>query len=191
MSVVVLDPAVLDERGKAARVARWDFTAAETASLFRRTDSSRAIHLAMAWPADPPKHNKLHLFVRYVTADGRKLEADRPIEVALPGERQAGWTPAPPSARAADGGEFRPPARQAPIGPDAESWRPNETPSAACRRTSARDGHPHRSAQARAARPGRPSGDRMSRQSPDSCLSIPDDIRLSIRRRFTQPVATS
>ena len=99
MSVVVLDPAVLDNAGKAARVGRWDFTAAETAGLFRSTDSSRAVHLAMAWPAEPPRHNKLHLFVRYQTADGRRLEADAPIEVALPGQRQAGWTPAAGSPR--------------------------------------------------------------------------------------------
>ena len=131
MSVVVLDPAIVDSRGKAARVGRWDFTAAETAALFRRTDSSRAVHLAMAWPADPPKHHKLHLFVRYVTADGRHLEANGPIEVALAGERQAGWRSAPPSARAADGGEYNGRRRDgAELTPTADSWRPNETPSA-------------------------------------------------------------
>ena len=77
MSVVVLDPAF---EGEAARVARWDFTAAETAAMFRRTGTESAIHLTMAWPGDPPAHGKLHLFVRYVTADGRKLggrSADR------------------------------------------------------------------------------------------------------------------
>ena len=91
MSVVVLDPALRDEEGKAACVARWDFTAAETAAMFRRSGANRAIHLTMTWPGDPPKHGKLHLFVRYVTADGRKLEADQPIEVALPGEKSARW----------------------------------------------------------------------------------------------------
>jgi hypothetical protein len=120
ISVVALDPAIVDSHGKVARVGRWDFTAAETAALFRRTDSSRAVHLAMAWPADPPKHGKLHLFVRYTTADGRRMEADSPIEVALAGQRQAGWAPAPPSDRG-----DRSPDRAS----SAESWRPNETPS--------------------------------------------------------------
>ena len=110
-------------------MGRWDFTAAETAALFRRTDSSRAVHLAMAWPADPPKHGKLHLFVRYVTADGRHLEADGPIEVALAGESQAGWKPAPPSARGADGREFNDGRNGGDESPVAASWRPNETPS--------------------------------------------------------------
>ena len=79
VSVVVIDSAL---EGNAARVARWDFTAAETAAMFRRSGASLAIHLTMAWPGDPPVHHKLHLFVRYVTADGRKLQADQPIEVA-------------------------------------------------------------------------------------------------------------
>jgi hypothetical protein len=85
----VYDPALPEEDGHAALVARWDFTAAETAALFRRAGLERAIHLAGGWPAEEPKHNQLHLFVRYVTADGRKLQADRPIEVALRGDRTA------------------------------------------------------------------------------------------------------
>ena len=49
MNVAVFDPAF---EGDAARLARWDFTAAETAALFRRTDAGAAIHLAMAWPEE-------------------------------------------------------------------------------------------------------------------------------------------
>jgi hypothetical protein len=88
MSVVVIDPAL---EGNASRVARWDFPAAETAALFRRAGSTAAIHLTTAWPADPPMHDKLQLFVRYVTADGRKLQADMPIEVALAGDKTTRW----------------------------------------------------------------------------------------------------
>lgn len=112
VSIAVLDPAVLDTEGKAIRVARWDFSAAETAAMFRSAGSSRAIHLTTTWPAEPPTHSKLHLFVRYVTADGRKLEVNQPIEVALPGDRTARWTPsdsAPRSDRRA--GQQTPPAR--------------------------------------------------------------------------------
>jgi hypothetical protein len=88
ISVVVLDRAL---EGDAARVARWDFTAAETAAMFRRTGAAAAIHLTTAWPGDPPVHRQLHLFVRYVTADGRKLQTDMPIEVALSGDRTTQW----------------------------------------------------------------------------------------------------
>ena len=121
MSVVVLDPALRDEQGKAARVARWDFTAAETAAMFRRTGPTGAIHLMMTWPEEPPKHGKLHLFVRYVTADGRKLEANQPIEVALAGEERGRRIVSEPPGRT-EGSED---GRRAP-----ESWRPNELPTA-------------------------------------------------------------
>ncbi len=112
-------------RGEAARVARWDFTPAETASLFCRTVDGNAIHLAMGWPNRPPQHNKLQLFVRYITADGRKLETTGPIEIALPGERTARWTPAERPTP-----DERPMRAEPPVErePTANSWRPNETP---------------------------------------------------------------
>jgi hypothetical protein len=90
MCVVVLDPAA---QGEAVRVARWDFSAAETTAMFRRSGSTAAIHLTMTWPHGPPKHNNLRLFVRYMTADGRKLQAEQAIEVALPGDRTAQRSP--------------------------------------------------------------------------------------------------
>jgi hypothetical protein len=96
MNVVVIDPAL---EGDAARVARWDFSADQIALMFRRTGAGQAIHVEAPWPGDPPVHNKLHLFVRYTTADGRKLESNQPIEIALPGEKPSRWTPAEASAR--------------------------------------------------------------------------------------------
>jgi len=84
ISVVVVDPAV---KGDTARVARWDFTTADTASMFRRTAAGPAIHIEAAWSEGLPTHDKLHVFVRYMTADGRKLEADQPIEIALADEK--------------------------------------------------------------------------------------------------------
>ena len=94
MSIVAIDPAKRDEEGMATTVARWDFTAAETAAMFRRNGAGRAIYLTMTWPGEPPTHGKLRVFVRYVTADGRKLEANQAIEVALAGAATARWDPA-------------------------------------------------------------------------------------------------
>jgi hypothetical protein len=105
VNVVVVDPALKDPKGQASRVARWDFTAAEAAAMFRRSGSSQAMHLMTAWPGDPPVHNKLHLFVRYVTADGRKLETDQPIEVALPGDPANRWTAGAVRTERSSGGE--------------------------------------------------------------------------------------
>jgi hypothetical protein len=115
VSVVVMDPA-LD--GDASRVARWDFTAAETSELFRRTGSSEALYLATNWPDGPPQHHKLHLFVRYVTADGRRLEAEQPIEVALAGDKSTRWATSGPRAEPSEE-----PERDV-VAPDASSGPP-------------------------------------------------------------------
>ena len=45
--VTAFDPSL---RGEAARIGRWDFSPAETASFFCRTVNGGAIHLAMGWP---------------------------------------------------------------------------------------------------------------------------------------------
>ncbi len=84
VSVVLLDPSQV---GQAARVARWDFTAADAARSFED-----GIHLEMPWPERPPSSERLHLFVRYTTSDGRRLEADTPIELDLTGRKARSWT---------------------------------------------------------------------------------------------------
>ncbi|OHB68668.1 MAG: hypothetical protein A2V70_07100 [Planctomycetes bacterium RBG_13_63_9] len=94
VSVAVIDPAV---DGAAARVARWDFTAEDIAQMSRAQD--RGIRLRMPWPADPPAHSDLRLFVRYTTSDGRNLQADEAIRVELVSGRMAGWVRSEQSAR--------------------------------------------------------------------------------------------
>lgn len=91
ISVVLIDPAL---SGEPARVARWDFAADEVAAMHDKTPLGEGIYLEMPWPAAAPRHRRLHLHVRYTTADGRKLEADQEIRVEPPGE-SPGWTVAP------------------------------------------------------------------------------------------------
>jgi len=102
MSVVVLDPAL---SGDAARVARWDLTAEEVARLYRKTPLSEGVHLEMVWPESLPIHGELHLFVRYTTDDGRRLEIDRPIEIKVPVLQAQLPLLAPPSEPAAESTE--------------------------------------------------------------------------------------
>jgi hypothetical protein len=90
VSVAVFDPAEDGPvEGEAARIACWDFPVEATAELFRTDGRRKALFLEAPWPEGVvPKHDKLHLFVRYTTADGRNLQAEQPIEVALPGRRK-------------------------------------------------------------------------------------------------------
>lgn len=94
VSVVALDPA-LD--GEAARVARWDFTADETAARFHPTGLGRGLRLQMPWPADPPVHGRLYLFVRYTTGDGRRLQVEGPIRITPPARPAGDWVPVQPA----------------------------------------------------------------------------------------------
>ncbi|NLY03114.1 MAG: hypothetical protein GXY83_44260 [Rhodopirellula sp.] len=87
VSVVVLDPAF---SGDAARVARWDFTSDEVA----RATVDNGIGLEMAWPQGPPSHGNLQLYVRYQTADGRKLEDSCTIQVSVGSQQADNWVPA-------------------------------------------------------------------------------------------------
>ncbi len=90
VSIVVLDPA---QAGDAARVARWNFDLAATQHKLAARTAARGIQLQMPWPATAPAADKLHLFVRYETADGRRLQTDREIFLAQPGQLSQRWTP--------------------------------------------------------------------------------------------------
>ncbi|MEX2176790.1 MAG: hypothetical protein WD872_20655 [Pirellulaceae bacterium] len=90
MSVVVLDPS---KSGEAARIARWNFDASATRQKLDGGSAAKGIRLQMPWPATPPQSDRLHLFVRYVTADGRQLQTDREIFLSPAGEASHRWTP--------------------------------------------------------------------------------------------------
>ena len=85
ISVALLDPAMTGEQ---ARLARWDFAAVETERMVR-AGSQPGIHLRLPWTSTPA-HDRLKVFVRYTTRDGRKLQAERLIAVALNGPPPAG-----------------------------------------------------------------------------------------------------
>lgn len=104
VSVVALDPEL---EGEAARVARWDFTADEIAAGLRQ--GGRAIRLQMPWPAEPPQHDLLYVFVRYTARDGRQLQTDGAIEINRSGQPTAGWQRAPRATTARQACQSPPP----------------------------------------------------------------------------------
>ncbi|MHB8901216.1 MAG: hypothetical protein ACYC6Y_20905 [Thermoguttaceae bacterium] len=96
VSVVLIDPA---EPAQTARYAQWNFSAQQVAELFRDGDVP-GLHLELPWPGDPPRHGRMHLFVRYATSDGRNLEADSLVDLQLSGRGRwvASSTPRIPSS---------------------------------------------------------------------------------------------
>jgi hypothetical protein len=99
--LVVLDPQL---QGPGARFARWDFEASETQQFLRTETLDRGLLFRLPWPNPPPAHGRLHLFVRYITGEGRPLEAERVIQVRVAAPVQDRWTPRPdrPSQPQAD-----------------------------------------------------------------------------------------
>lgn len=82
ITIVVVDPALDGDEG---RIARWQFDAEEVEKQVRRNREGGAICYELPWPT-PPQHSDLRLFVRFATFDGRRLEADLPIDVQLPSD---------------------------------------------------------------------------------------------------------
>jgi hypothetical protein len=79
VSIVVVDPTL---EGPAARIARWNFDADEIAQYVRRNHDGGSLRFELPWPS-PPEHSDLRLFVRFTTFDGRRLEANLPIDVQV------------------------------------------------------------------------------------------------------------
>jgi len=91
VSVVVLDPS---KNGDDTRLARWDFSETQIVEKLQQGET-RGIHLKLPWPAKPPVNARLEVFVRYETPDGKKLQAEKEIFIALSGQFSQRWTPRP------------------------------------------------------------------------------------------------
>jgi hypothetical protein len=90
ISVVLIDPT---QDQASARVARWDLEARDIEQAIQASNTDPGIRLRLPWPNEAPPTNRLQLFVRYETVDGRKLEASREIFITLPGQFSQRWTP--------------------------------------------------------------------------------------------------
>jgi hypothetical protein len=91
VAVALMDPA---EQGEASRVARWDFSAHEVQGHFHTTGFGRGLQFELPWPAAPPKNSALKLYVRFISDDGQKLNAELPIDVQPPQDLHTrSWSP--------------------------------------------------------------------------------------------------
>lgn len=93
VSITVIDPTI---PGEAATIGRWDFTEAELTRSFRNSSDLTGHPLEMLWPGGSPRHGDLQVLVEYNTEDGRTLQAEGWITVALPGQQSTRWVPVAP-----------------------------------------------------------------------------------------------
>jgi len=78
ISIVVMDPKL---PGEEARVARWNFSAAEAAEHFRKAGGG--LRFDLRWPERLPQDENLKLFVRFTRPDGQRLDAERAVHIKL------------------------------------------------------------------------------------------------------------
>jgi len=86
LSVVVTDPNASEPMRE---LARWEFDASETVPWMKKSLLGRGVHLQLPWPNQPPSSERLKLFVRYRTATGEELIAQREVRVDLVATRNS------------------------------------------------------------------------------------------------------
>ena len=95
VSIVLLDPQM---QGEGARMGRWDFSVGDVEQAIH-AEPADGIILRALWQHIIPTHRDLQVFVRYTTQDGRRIELNRKIAIAMPGEPSARWTRVPAERR--------------------------------------------------------------------------------------------
>lgn len=80
LTVVVVDAV---ER---KHLSRWEFDETTTATRFQEQGAQAGIHVEIRFP-EPLSNADLHLFVRLETAEGERLETDRPFKAQMPSDR--------------------------------------------------------------------------------------------------------
>jgi hypothetical protein len=81
ISIDVVDPS---RSGIGGRVASWEFDAAETTPLLKKTLLGRGIHLELPWPDRAPKASRLKVQVSYRSIEGQSHRAEREIRLDRP-----------------------------------------------------------------------------------------------------------
>ena len=80
LTLVVLNPQLR------TRVARWEFGASQTRQWIEETSHDAGLHVPLPGSGKWRDDQDLDLFVRYVTADGRRFEAQCPLRSLQPAE---------------------------------------------------------------------------------------------------------
>ena len=95
LTLVVLNPQLR------TRVARWEFGASQTRQWIEETSRDAGLHVPLPGSGEWGEGQDLDLFVRYVTADGRRLEAQCPLRSLGPAEPSR-WSRRAPASGSRD-----------------------------------------------------------------------------------------
>lgn len=90
LSIVVLDPA---REGAAARIGRWDYSAAEVKQKLQPIGTHQGIALTLPWNGPNPSADRVIVFARYTFENGRQVIGQKEIFVTSHERFKTVWAP--------------------------------------------------------------------------------------------------
>jgi len=90
LSIVVLDPA---REGAAARIGRWDYSAAEVKQKLQPLGTHQGIALTLPWNGPNPSADRVIVFARYTFENGRQVIGQKEIFVTSHERFKTVWAP--------------------------------------------------------------------------------------------------
>ena len=88
--VSIIDAEALNDSG---RIGMWQFTPDQVAGFIRKQGQAKGIHLDLSLREKIPASKKVLVFVRYQTADGRRVENSYEYLFSEPGDLDTKWLP--------------------------------------------------------------------------------------------------
>ena len=90
VTIVALDP---NRTEGDSRIGRWTLTAEEVDAALEPIGVSHGYHLALPWQQAKPSGDAVQVYVRYEMDDSRRLVNERRIQLHVPTNGSAAWTP--------------------------------------------------------------------------------------------------
>lgn len=90
LMISVIDPEIQDQSG---RIGIWKYSPEQVADAIRKQGNAKGIHIDISLEGKVPAGKKVLVFVRYQTADGRRVENSYEYVLSAPGDLESKWLP--------------------------------------------------------------------------------------------------
>lgn len=88
--IFALDPA---REGDAAKIGRWEYSAADIESKLQPIGSEQGIHLRLPWNGPDPSADRVIVFALFKFDNGRQVMGEKEIFISSDGSHKTVWTP--------------------------------------------------------------------------------------------------
>jgi hypothetical protein len=88
--IFALDPA---REGDAAKIGRWEYSAADIEAKLQPIGSEQGIHLRLPWNGPDPSADRVIVFALFKFDNGRQVMGEKEIFISSDGSHKTVWTP--------------------------------------------------------------------------------------------------